>query len=250
MAWTTGEPRFLPAMVCDKTTGLYVVNAVTAALLHRERTGAGQQVDVPMFETNTHFNLMEHLAGGIYRPPVGEPGYVRAKLPHRRPHPTRDGHVCVLAGSVKHWRAFFTAMGRPELADDDRITDPVTRYKSTGELYALIGGLVADWKTADLLAALEAVDIPCAPVNGYGDLPDDPHLAAVGFFHEAEHPTQGPIRVPDIPVQFHASPGGQQRPAPHLGQHSVEILREAGYNDEDIARLVHDGVTVDGALDG
>ncbi len=250
LGWVTGEPRYMPAMPCDKTSGLYVANAVLAALLHRERTGEGQRVDVPMFETNTHFNLMEHFADMIYQPPVGEAGYVRAKLPHRRPHKTRDGHICLLAGSVKHWRAFFGAIGRPELADDERVTDPAVRYRATGELYALIGELVADWNTADLLEALQKVDVPCAPVNDFGDLPDDPHLKAIGFFRTDEHPTQGTIRYPDLPVQFHGSPGGPRRPAPELGQHSVEILREAGYSDEDIARLLRDGVTVAQAADG
>ena len=243
-----GEPRFLPSMACDKTTGLYAVQAVMAALLHRERSGEGQQVEVPMFETNVHFNLMEHLAGMHYAPPVGEAGYVRAKYANRRPHRTRDGYLCILAASTKHWRAFFEAVGRPELADDERIKDPATRYKSTDALYALIGEIAAQWDTEPLKAALEAADIPCAPVYDFEEIPDDPHLRAIGFFRDEVHPTEGPVIVPEPPVRFSGSPGGERRPAPRLGEHSIEVLREVGFADAEIEAMLAAGTTVDGRL--
>lgn len=245
-AWTCGEPRYMPTMACDKTTGLYVVNAITAALFHRERTGEGQAVEVPMFEANVHFNLMDHIGGMLYVPPVGEAGYQRAKFPNRRPYRTRDGYLCIIPGSFKYWQALFRALGRPELAEDSRVTDPATRYRSTDALYGLIAELVADWDTEDLMRVLAAADVPHGPVNTFDDLPNDPHLDAVGYFRHIEHPTEGPIMVPDIPVQFKASPGGQSRPAPCLGEHSVELLREAGYSAAEIDRMIGDGVTIDG----
>lgn len=245
-AWTCGEPRYMPTMACDKTTGLYVVNAVTAALFHRERTGAGQAVEVPMFEANVHFNLMDHIGGMVYAPPMGEPGYERAKFPNRRPYRTRDGYICIVPGSFKYWQALFRALRRPDLAEDPRVTDPATRYRSTNALYGLIAEIVADWTTEDLTRALSDADVPYGPVNGFGDLPEDPHLQATGFFRHMVHPTEGPVMVPDIPVRFMGSPGGQTRGAPRLGEHSIELLREAGYSPAEIDRMIGDGVTVDG----
>jgi len=245
-AWIYGEPRYLPTMACDKTTGLYVVNAIMAALLHRERTGEGQAVEVPMFEANVHFNLMDHIGGMVYVPQFGEAGYARAKFPNRRPYRTRDGYLCIIPGALKYWQALFRALRRPDLAEDPRVTDAETRYRSTNELYGVIAEIVAEWRTDDLARALADADVPHGPVKEFAELPDDPHLAAIGFFRHMEHPSEGPIMVPDIPVCFGRSPGGQSRPAPRLGEHSVELLREAGYSDAEIDRMVADGVTIDG----
>lgn len=249
MSWTCGEPRLLPFMACDKTAGLYLVQAVMGGLLHRERTGEGQQIEVPMFELSVHFNLMENIGGMVYRPQYGEAGYARAKLPHRRPYKTKDGYVCILAGSTKHWQSFFRAIGRPDMAEEERITNPAIRYRSTDELYAFIADFAAEWESGPLLDMLQKADVPCGPVYDFEDLPGDPHLQAVGYFAEVEHPTEGPLMVPDVPVRFMGSPGGQQRPAPQLGEHSAELLSELGYSDEEISELGRKGVTVAGAAE-
>jgi crotonobetainyl-CoA:carnitine CoA-transferase CaiB-like acyl-CoA transferase len=246
LSWTCGEPQLLPFMVCDKTSGLYLVQAVMGGLLHRERTGEGQQIEVPMFELSVHYNLMEHIGGMVYVPQHGEAGYTRAKLPNRKPFRTKDGYICILPGSTKHWQAFFRALGRPAMAEEERVTNSAVRYRSTNDLYAVVAEIAAEWETEPLRALLEKADVPCGPVNRYEDLPDDPHLKAVGYFKEAQHPTEGRLMVPDIPVRFMGSPGGQQSLAPQLGEHSVALLQEAGYGADEIARLVKDGVTIDG----
>jgi len=247
LTWITDEPRLMPAMNCDKTTGLYVVQAVIAALLHRERSGEAQAVEVPMFESNVHFNLMEHWADMIYDPPAGPAGYSRAKLPNRKPFKTKDGYLCILPGSTKHWVNFFTAVGRDDLAADPRVSDPALRYQNADEFYRTLASIVAEWETEALRGALEKADVPCGPIYAYEDLPNDPHLKAVGYFQDAVHPTEGPLKVPDIPVRFSASPGGQSRPAPAHGEHSAELLREVGYSDDEIAAMAKSGATAEKA---
>jgi crotonobetainyl-CoA:carnitine CoA-transferase CaiB-like acyl-CoA transferase len=145
LSWVCGAPQLLPFMGCDKTSGLYLVQAVMGGLLHRERTGEGQQIEVPMFELSVHFNLMEQIGGMVYVPQHGEAGYVRARLPNRKPFRTKDGYICILPGSTKHWQAFFRAVGRPELGEEPRITTPAIRYRSTNELYALVAEIAACW---------------------------------------------------------------------------------------------------------
>lgn len=245
-AFTTGEPRYVPGSVVDKIVGVHLVYAITMALLHRERTGEGQQVEVPMLECMTGFNLLEHAAGMLFDPPLGEPGYARARTPYRRPYKTSDGYVCMLPYTTRHWQNFFRLIGQEDMVEDPRVTDPVLRSQSVDELYRMVAGAVASWTTKDLIAALDGVDIPAGPVHDLAEVYEDPHLKATGFIRHMEHPTEGPLVLTDVPVGFSKSPGEISRLAPRLGEHSVELLREAGYSSEEIGHLIDDGVTVDG----
>jgi crotonobetainyl-CoA:carnitine CoA-transferase CaiB-like acyl-CoA transferase len=167
--------------------------------------------------------------------------------PDRRPHPTADGHICILPYSDRHWRDFFRAAGRPELADDPRLADAQTRSRHVAELYALIADCVRGNTTAHWLAALKSADIPCGPVNQLAALPDDEHLAAVDFFPVSEHPSEGSIRTVRPPVRFGAADCALRRPAPRLGEHSREILREAGLGETAIEDLIARKVAVEPA---
>ncbi len=235
---TGGEARFVPTLIGDKTVGLTMVYAVMAALLQRERTGRGQAVEVPMLETMTAFVMAEHMGGLTFEPPLGPPGYARMLAPDRRPHRTADGHICILPYTDRHWRDFFRIAGRPELAADARLADAQTRARHVAELYALVAECVCDAPTAHWLAELKAADIPCGPVNPLAELPDDAHLAAVGFFPLTEHPSEGSIRVVRPPVRFGEADCALRRPAPRLGEHSREILREAGFEEPEIDDLL------------
>ena len=245
-ALTTGEPRYVPSSIADKIASMHLAYAISTALLHRERSGEGQLVEVPMLECLVGFNLVEHAAGMLFDPPLGDPGYSRSRAPSRKPFATKDGHVCMLPYTQKHWQSFFRLVGRTEMIDDPRVTDPVRRSQSFDELYRMVAELVADWETEPLLRALDEADIPAGRVNGFADLFCDPQLTTTGFLGFREHPTEGRIAVTENPIGFSKSPGDIRRFAPQLGEHSVEVLRDAGYSDDEIARLVKDGVTVDG----
>src|SRR5690349_21056685 len=242
---TGGEARFVPTLIGDKTVGLTMVYAVMAALLQRERTGCGQAVEVPMLETMTAFIMAEHMGGLTFEPPLGPPGYSRMLAPDRRPHRTADGHICILPYTDRHWRDFFRIAGRPELADDPRLADAQTRSRHVAELYALIADCVRGGSTAFWLDKLKSADIPSGPVNPLSDLPADQHLAAVDMFPHTEHPTEGAMRIVRPPVQFGEADCALRRPAPRLGEHSREILREAGFGDDKIADLLARKVAVE-----
>ncbi|MEX2614819.1 MAG: CoA transferase [Alphaproteobacteria bacterium] len=245
-SYVTGEPRYVASVAADKTVGLTVVYAVTMALLHRERTGEAQRVDVPMFETMVQFNLFEHTSGMQFVPPDGPAGYIRMKSPHRRPYRTADGYVAALPYTKKNWQRFFAIVGMPEMIDDERVTNAQMRSSKVGELYEKVTPALANWKSEELLEALRAADIPCAPMNRLEDLPNDPHIRATGFLQEVEHPTEGTLLQTKVPIRFSRSPGSPGRPAPRLGEHSVEILAEAGYDEAEISTLIGTGAAVDG----
>jgi len=233
-------PNYAPVNLADRVTGLHAVYTVTAALFHRERSGEGQAVEVPMFESLAHFVLGDHSAGLTFDPPQGEAGY--ARLLARRPYPTRDGYLCVLVYNDKQWRSFTAAIGRPELMQDPRYATQPARARHISEIYAFLAELFRTRTTAEWTALLEQADIPVAPMNSVEDLVDDPHLAATGFFAIEEHPSEGRVRTMRTPTDWSASPTAAPRPTPRLGEHSAEVLGELGYTDEQIAALVEKGV--------
>ena len=233
----TGTPRYGPTVLADKTTGLFLTYAITMALFHRERTGEGQRVHVPMYEAFAGFVMNEHMQGRAYVPPEGEAGYQRMLTPHRRPYPTADGHICVLPYNDKHWAAFFELAGQPELAADARFADQPSRSANIDALYEIVTGIMARRTSAEWLRALEEADIPVMPMNTPEDLFDCPHLEAVGMFPEVEHPSEGRVRHLKVPVHFSKTPGGYYRHAEQLGQSTGEVLNELGYSSEDVAAL-------------
>ena len=246
---TTGDARFVPTLIGDKTVGLTMVYAVMAALLQRVHTGLGQAVEVPMLETMSAFVMAEHMGGLTFEPPLGPPGYARMLAPDRRPHRTADGHICILPYTDRHWRDFFRIAGRSDLAEDPRLADAETRSRHVAELYALVAQCVSDRPSAYWLAELEVADIPCGPVNPLADLPADAQLAAVDFFPLAEHPSEGSIRMVRPPVRFGDADCALRHPAPRLGEHSRAILREAGYGEREIDDLFARRIAIEAAPD-
>lgn len=242
IAAATGEPRYVPIAMADRTAGLTVVYAILAALYYRERTGEGQALEVPMFETLASLVLADHMYGRTFEPPLGDAGYVRLMMRERRPFATKDGYICALFYTDRHWHRLFALVGRPELADDPRFADLGARTRHAEELYAFLADTLRGRTTAEWVTALETIDVPVMPLHTLSSLLEDRHLAATGFFQVVDHPTEGSIRtMAPVPSSWSRSAPEITRQAPRLGEHTEEILRDAGYADEEIARLLRSG---------
>jgi crotonobetainyl-CoA:carnitine CoA-transferase CaiB-like acyl-CoA transferase len=230
-----GEPRFVPALIADRITGMNAVHAVIAALFARERSGVGQHVEVPMFETMAELVLSDHIGGYLFDPPAGEFGYNRALAPNRRPLRTLDGYVCVLLYTERHWERFFEIVGEQDrYANDPRLSDSGVRRREYDAAYGIVAEIVATRPSAEWLAALGAADIPVVPLQDVADLLDDEHLCANGFFSDDVHPSEGALRAVRRPLRFSEAPAFELRHAPRLGEHGEEVLREAGLDDESV----------------
>ena len=238
-----GEPQFIGAAVADKASGIMLALATVAALRHAERTGDGQEVEVPMFEAMVSFNLVEHLYGATFVPPVTKPRYPRVVSKFRRPYKTLDGYLAVVPYNDGQWTKFFTLIGRPELMQERRFSTMAERTRNIDDLYELLANEVTKRTSAKWLELLREADIPAVPVKTLTELVEhDPHLKATGFFQQVEHPTEGTIVHTASPLRMSASPTGIRRHAPALGQHTVELMREMGRTEEDIQRLIGAGI--------
>jgi len=220
-------PRYVNTIFADKTVGFTVAYAVAMALYERERSGRGQAIEVPMFETMVSFTMIEHLAGETFCPARESMGYERVLSEHRKPYRTKDGYIGLLPYTAEQWARFFEAAGRPEMAADPRVTDPALRSRKINELYSLLAEIVAERTTAEWVELLRAADLPMTPVLSPEDLLDDEHLQAIGFFQSEAHPSEGAVRTIGIPVRFSRTPGAVRRLAPRLDEHREEILTEA-----------------------
>jgi len=236
-------PRYAPVTLADRSVGLNVAIAINAALYYREKTGRGQSIEVPMFESLVQFVMGDHLGGLSFDPPIGEAGYKRLIAKHRRPYATNDGYVCVLIYNDKQWQSFFDLIGKPELKDDPRFRNHTERGVNIAEVYAYVADVMQTRSTADWLQALDAADIPVMPMHTPSSLVTDPHLEASGFFQLVDHPTEGKLRMMKPTLSWSEGPLTIRNLPPSLGQHSAEILREAGYSNEDITEMVKNQVT-------
>jgi crotonobetainyl-CoA:carnitine CoA-transferase CaiB-like acyl-CoA transferase len=241
-----GEPRYVPLTIADRIVGLNAVHVILAALIDRDRVGEGQSIELPMFETMAQFVLCDHLGGRVFEPPLGPAGYSRLLAHDRRPYATQDGYICVLVYNDKQWQGFFRAIGRTaECLADPRLSDHATRARHYPYVYGVLAEILKTRSTADWLRLLQANDIPCAPLNNLDALIDDPHLEAVGCFSRVDHPTEGAIKLMAPTGSWSGNRPGVDRLPPRLGEHSVEVLRQAGFNDDEIDELTAQQVIVD-----
>ncbi len=238
------HPHYVPLSFNDRGVGLNAAIVLLAAIVARSRTGAGQRIELPMFETMAQSALGDQMGGLTFEPPLGPPGYTRTLTPERRPYATSDGYICVIIYTDKHWRSYLSLLGQSDLFDTDpRLKNLGTRNDNAHALYALLSEAMLTRSTAEWLDALLAADIPATPLHTLDSLVADPHLNASDFFSIVEHPSEGPIREMAIPSRWSDTKPSVRRRAPLLGQHSVEILREAGIDDARIAAMLASGAT-------
>jgi crotonobetainyl-CoA:carnitine CoA-transferase CaiB-like acyl-CoA transferase len=221
------EPRYAPTTFADRVTGLNMVHAVMAAIIARYRTGVGQHVEVPMFECLLQFVLGDHLCGETWQPSLGGMGYARLLAVNRKPYATQDGHICALMYNEAHWQAFLKLVGQPDLFQTDaRFATHPDRLKNIDALYGVVGQHMRTRTSAEWMKEFTAHDIPVMPMMKLDDLLTDPHLTATQGWLDVPHPFEGKLRQLRPPVRMSGTPTGVWRPAPRLGEHTEEVLKE------------------------
>ena len=239
-----GDPRYLPTVVADKTTAITVDYSILAALFHRERSGVGQEIEVPMFETMVSFVMAEHIWGEVFEPKLGEAGYTRLMSHHRKPYKTKDGYIAVLPYMNNHWKTFCEKAEREDLIEDERFKDLSSRVKNIDDTYSETGKILATKTTQEWLDIFAGTKVPVIVVNSLEDLFHDPHLEAVDFWKSFDHPTEGQLKMPGFPSKFSKTPASIRKHAPKLGEHSKEILAEAGIDEETINKMLDSKATL------
>ena len=234
---TSDQPRYVPTIMADKTTAFNVVAAILAGLLRRERGGGGQAIEVPMFETLVDFVMVEHLYGACFEPPIAGMGYARILNTERKPYATKDGYLAVLPYTDENWRALFEIADREELVADPRFVTLSARVNNSEAVYGVLAEIVATRTSAEWQRVLDAANIPVMVVNTKEMLLENEQLQASGFWRIEDHPTEGRLRMTDPPIRFSKTPSTVRRMAPRLGEHSAEILAEAGYTTGEIEAL-------------
>jgi len=227
------DARLVPMLLADKVCGLVVAHSILAALFHRERTGTGQQVEVPMTDAMRAFVLVEHGGGAMCTPPRGPAGYPRILTSLRAPQPTADGWIALQPHREEHWTALLREAGLDDLVGDSRLTNRAL-WREPGFGYATLGRILATKNTADWIAFCSRHQIPAAAAASLDEVID--------ALPEAEHPAAGPYKVIPPPTRFSVTPATVRRPAPLPGEHTREVLAEAGLTDPEIRELEEAGV--------
>lgn len=233
----TEEPRYLPILIADKTAGLHAVYATIAGLFHRQRTGEGQFIEVPMFESLASFTLIEHMYGNTYIPPNGPVSYPRIIEPNRKPYKTKDGYISIVPYRDEHWVRLFEMAGRTDVMSDPRFATFTGRTENISQLYGKISEISESKTTGEWMTLLEKAQIACMPIAKLSELVDDKHLKAVDFFQIRTHPTEGQYYSMKHPVSFSKTPAAVRLDPPRVGEHNVEVLKGLGYSDEEIAEI-------------
>lgn len=238
-----GPPVKVGVPAADMAGGMYATQSILAALLARERTGRGQRVDVSLLDSLLAYQVVPlsmFLAGGEPIPRLG------SAAPYSAPNeafPTSDGHVMVAAYTPKRWAALCAALGRPELENDKRFNTNEKRVQGRTALREVLEPLFRTRTTASWVELLDSADVLCGPLLDYGQLVEEEQVITGGALVTVEHPAIGEMRAPAFPGRLSdtwADPSGPPPPVP--GEHSEEILKECGFDDDEIRALLDQGV--------
>jgi crotonobetainyl-CoA:carnitine CoA-transferase CaiB-like acyl-CoA transferase len=234
----TNRPQMIRTIVCDKTTAVFTAQAVCAALYAREKTGQGDHIQVAMLDTMIAYLWPE---GMMQYTVVG--AEATAADPNDRPDlvfRTSDGYLTCGTISDSEWQGFCTATGDPELAKDARFATPSARSVNATARINKMQEYLAQHTTAEWLERLDAADVPCAPILRRGEIIHNEQVVAREIIVEFEQPGVGRVRQPKPAARFAVNEAAIGGPAPRVGQHSREVLRELGYSDAAIERLISD----------
>ncbi|HSC20014.1 MAG TPA: CoA transferase [Rhizomicrobium sp.] len=218
------EKRLLPTYAADKVSSLHAVYAVLAALFHRERTGEGQQVEVPMFESFTSFLLAEHLAGATFEPPVSHLGYTPALTADRKPLKTKEGDIVVQSPSRAASAKFLELGGVPNAYESERFVGAADSKAKVAAYYAMLREAALAHRAEEWMELGRQHHIPIMRANTLEEVLSDPHLKAVDFFQLREHPSEGTWRAMKPPVEFSKTPASIRRDPPRIGQDTTDVL--------------------------
>ena len=217
-------PRYLPSLIADKVAGLHGAQGVLAALIHRLRTGEGQFVEVPMFESFAHFMLVEHLYGATFEPQTYPAGYPRQIDPLRQPFPTADGHISIVPYVDAAIVTLLEMFDDPALLADPRFATPRERARNIGAIYAAIARHTPSRTSAEWMERLTAAQIPAMPVRDLDAMLSDPHFAATGFFKRRDHPTEGGYREMQPPIRYGAMRRRDLGMPQSIGQDTAAVI--------------------------
>jgi len=234
-----GKASLVPTVMADKSVGLMASTGLLAAYIQRLKTGKGSYLEVSMFEGMVGYTLIEHHYGATFVPPLDQIGYPRALSSNRKPYKSADGYICILPYTNQQWINFFKIIKRPELLKDKRYSSVKERSKDINFLYEIVGQSVINKTNKEWAELLKKYEIPHGLVNRLEDLKDDPHLKELNFFRPYNHPTEGALEVPDSAFRFNRESLPVRRHQPKLGEHSNDILKEAGFKDDEIIKILN-----------
>ncbi|ERL49199.1 hypothetical protein BJB45_21415 [Halomonas huangheensis] len=238
--YTGSDPAYVPGVIADKIAALYAANAIAAALYRKVQTGRGAELEVPMFEVMSSFVMTEHLAAASFDEEA-KPGYQRLLNRHRRPFRSADGWIAVLPYTEAHWRRTFTEISREDVLVQEWFQNDSTRSSRVGDMYEILAESMPERTTEDWVTTFKRLDVPHSRVSSLEDLLSDPHLQAIGFF-DATDDTLGRVRSVPQPVRVGGSDMALDQRAPLLGENTLQLLRELGYQDHETQALVARGV--------
>jgi crotonobetainyl-CoA:carnitine CoA-transferase CaiB-like acyl-CoA transferase len=244
--YVTGEadspPTRFPTPMADLTAGIYTALAIVSALLARERTGEGQAIDTALLDSQVTWlsNLASnYLAAGE---PAKKLGNAHPSIVPYQPFPTADDWIIVAIGSERLWKSLAEVLAWPELGTAPRFATNKDRLAHRDELIPMLAARFRSKSSKEWLKKLEAADIPAGPILKPEAILEEEHLLARGMIIELEHPAIGLYRMLGNPMNFSKTPVSYRRPAPLLGEHNVEILKEIGYSQHEIEKLKKQGV--------